>query len=422
MRKLSRIGATALALALSVAMISPVSVKAYVLSGDEAVYDINRTGTATMDEKGNITRSYSAPDQYKNRITGATWNKEIKDENAEWKAKNYYGKTKKIEIGTDEYYEHFIELETGEKVTAVKVKKGKGIITVKEYANGEATVYPSYDDTTKQLYFTKADNSREVVATLADYPTAEQSEQYKRIQYTCGIRIFGKKAGKAKLQYTVNGKKQTIDIVVSDDARVFQEVKYAGKVLEYANKAKGASNSNNWESQTKNKHGISYVTKKSGKFSAKMGKNYKFVKAYLVKNTPYVTKDDSRDESEPEYGWVDKYTGNHIERSKTIGVDLNGDGDCLDTVYGIDERYMNYDVVKAIKNNKKITLDTSPYQENRTETNTWGSTGGTMRTRTSSYAAKGNMATTEVIVVYQNKITKEFGHEKFYIFYRTSAK
>ncbi|WP_026664490.1 hypothetical protein [Butyrivibrio sp. FC2001] len=420
MKGLKRFGAMAMAAALTVTLVVPVNVNAAVYSGSE-VYDIDRTGTSTIDENDKVSHKITS-ETYKNRITGASWATTTEDEDAEWKAQNYFKEIKKATIGTDEYVTWHFEGNPGEKVESVKIKSGKDVITIKKCGSSEKDAYPTYDENTKQAFFRNYDGSRDVVGTYdswADFYKAYKS--LKRTRYAMEYRIFGKKPGTAKLQYKLGGKKHKITITVSDDARAIQSVTYAGKRLdETRDKDRKGNNGNILESQTNNKEGINYVTKKSGKISVKLGKDYKFVKAFYVKGTPYGTKNINIDNSD-EYR-IDKTTGSRIRRNPTTGIDLNGDGDTLDQIYGIEEKDFNANTVTFVKNNKKIKLDKIPDQEKTDITNTSGPVGGTQYTQVRKEESKDNMATTTLYVVYKSKVTKTYGIRSYNITYRTSKK
>ncbi|WP_044913747.1 hypothetical protein [Butyrivibrio sp. WCE2006] len=415
MKGIKRIGAMALATAMIISLAVPGSAKAAVYSSTTTVYDIDRQGTSSIENgtvKENVTGTI-----YRNRITGAAYDTSTKNADAERAATHYVQDVKKIEVGTDSYYGLSINPEVGQTLDSVKIKSGKANISIKQSYKYETTVYPSYDSKTKEVYFKKSDNTREVIATSESYPTEEQMKAWKRVDTNYTYRIFGKKPGKAKIEYTVSGKKTKVNVTVSDDARVFKAVSYAGKKLT-RDLDRNATNANVWTSNTSNKAGINYVTKKSGKFKVTMGKNYKFVKAFVIKSTPYEVKTDADSYSYNSKYWSysRSWSKSQTARQKTTGIDLNGDGDTLDTIYGINENDYSEDTVQVIGNNKKITLDTTPIKDEYTYTeNDNGREYSTVR------SSQSNMAEdTRIIVVYQNKITKTFGTDHFDITYRTS--
>lgn len=404
MKGLKQFGAMALAAAMAVTMVAPMSVKAEVYDGATEVFDIDRTGSSTIIEGETpydddaVSRTYTST-VYKNRITGDSWNASTVDDNAEWKATHYYKERKKATIGTGEYRYSYYSSFAGEEVGKLKVTKGKGVVTIKEVGSGEYTDYPEYDSKTKEVYFQLEDHSRKVVATSDTWPTVDQMNGWKVTQHWKAFRIYAVKPGTAKLSIKVGDKKIKNTVTVADDARIFQKVTYAGQELSY-----NLDGDQVW-GKSKNANGLNYVTKKSGKFRATMGKDYKFVKAFVIKSSPYVEKNAS----------VDGWNYNWTKRQPTTGIDLNGDGDTLDTIYGLDERLYTKNQVQIIKKNgKKIKLDKITENEKKNISS------ASFNSKSSS---KDNVAeTTRVVVVYQNKSTKTYGTRDFYITYRKGSK
>ncbi|MBE5861171.1 MAG: hypothetical protein E7301_13760 [Butyrivibrio sp.] len=408
--RIKNLGAMVLAATMAITMAMPASAKVYSGRG---VYDIDRSGTATINEKGNVEYKYTS-EVYKNRITGQTWDSSVRDKDAQWASQHYVADVKKLSIGIDEYQTFDIKLIGGDVLGKVKVASGKKNITIALEAKSEEDVFPKYDYKTKEVYFeNEEERTKKVIATSEDYPTDEQMNAWKSKEATYTYRIFGKKTGAAKIQYTLNGKKHTVKVNVSNDARVFRNVTYAGKSLTF-DASKTGTNANILYAQTANKEGIPYTTKKSGKFSVKMGKNYKFVKMFVVKPTPYETKTTTTENS------YSKSTSSYLQRQITTGADLNGDGDTLDRVYGIDETDFKDSVVQTInKKSAKIKLNTSAFQRNDNSTLTYKDDNTTISK--TSYS-KSNLAETSVYVVYQNKITKQYSYDEFPIYLRVSKK
>lgn len=418
MKGLKQFGAIALAAAMSVTLIAPLSVNAsygYFDDKDLEIYDHDEHGTYKTDEEGN---EYFDRTSYTdtNRVTGDTYTYDEatgKGSGDSDKAHNYrHDLLKKLTIGTNDFGYYHIDLAPGSTLSKkVKITKGKANITLKEYRTSEDTVNPFYDYDAKQYYFRKQDGSKEYV--LGEDATYAQRQALRRKEYSYSYRIFGKKPGKAELKFKVkdaagNQKTYKVKITISDDARVFQSLTYAGKSL-HLDMNKGANNDNYYSVQSSNKAGNNYVTKKSGKLRCKMGKDYKFIAAYVIKPNDYTTKTDSG--SFGDYSWSES----ELVRTASRGIDLNGDGDCEDTINGINEKgigfddedqekavFMDCNFVK-VKNNKKIKLNKVPDKEDYKLT---VNDGAASYTRTAK--SKGAFAETRIIIVYQNKITKEF--------------
>ncbi len=411
MRRISKIFASAMAFALTVTLVAPTANAAY--------YDINYFGTQTYDATTNTVNFNSTGYTYTNKISGATYSYDSATGNHtgdfDEATKSYIpGILTNVIVGTDEYVDYDIPLEYGDAMVGnIKLKSGKANITLKKVGTSEESAYPSWDFDAKQYYFHKNDGTKLYVGG-SEQTTDEEYKAMKKTRYGYTYRIFGKKPGTAKLQFKykdIAGKVITknVKITVTDDARVFTSVTYAGKSLQY-DFNKTASNAKNLYAQTTNKSGIDYTTKKSGKFKVKMGKNYKFVTAYVITDTELIPR-TSNDTSS-----YSTTTETYLERRKSGGIDLNNDGDTQDRINGIWESNYDENNVKIIKNGAKVTLGKNAWKQSREEN--WNNKEGYSTYSKSSYTE--NMATTTIIVVYQNKATKNFSNRAFTITLRTS--
>ncbi|MCR5341813.1 MAG: hypothetical protein K6E70_00420 [Butyrivibrio sp.] len=413
MTKFSKLGATALAIALSFTMVAPVTAKADYEDDHYSVHEntfYDRDYNGTYDEDGDFT---ATTEIYKNKVTGDTytWKKGEKwDGDAYRKAtKSWFGNPKKVQVGVKGAFKFQLSAESGQEFDGkLKVKSGKGLVKVKQLGKTESEVLPVYDSNAKQYYFTKNDGTKEYVGNL----TQDQVYAAKRTRYSYTYAIYGKKAGSAKLQYKIAGKKYKIKVTVTDDSRPFKSITFAGKSyqLDYNT---GATNPNYYAKQSSNKAGNFYTNKKKGKFRVTMNKNYKFVAMYVLKDTDYETTNYTYDKN--------GYDGSSIDRKAVNGIDLNNDGDFEDEIDGITEKsYENVSFTKYTKKSPKIKLNTS-FEKIDTNTTRYDGAG---KTNPVKYSQKytGDVADTTILIVYQNKITKGYGLKTITINYRKAVK
>ena len=417
MKVFRKLGSMALAAAMTITLVAPVNANAFYS-------DENNSATYTRNDDGEITRSNTTSSTTTNKVTGATYtyNNETDEETGDEYAASHYsnGIRKKLDVGTNGYASLDVDLNPGDDITSIKITKGSKYITMKKSDEYSEKVHPDWDSDAKQYYFRNLDGTKEYIS-LASNHTQDEYEAAGRIQKSYSFRIFGKKKGTAEIKVVVKdaaGKSKTskVKVTVSDDARAITGISYAGKKL-LLNHNKGAA-VNTYEAQSTNKAGNYYFTKKSGKFKVTMGKNYKFVNAYVITPNAYTTKTTNDDDSWE--GYVDKETTTYAVRQYSYGLDLNNDGDYEDTIDGISERRYRNCSYKKVKNNKNIKLNTVPDKTDITTTNTYGSTG--QYSRNSVEKSSSNMADTYVIIVYQDKVTKEFHNYGLTLTYRTSKK
>jgi len=398
MKGLKQFGAMAMAAALTITMVAPITARA---DYQDKNYDQQENTYYDVDYKG----AYDADGDFQrtseiitNKVTGdtATYDYTTKKWNGDpdKAQKDYFGNPKKLQVGVKSNFKLTLTANPGESFDGkIKFKSGKANVSIKKVGTYERDVMPGYDSATKQYYFLKDDGSKEYVGDNSS----------KRTKYSYTYILEGKKPGEAKLQYKINGKKYKIKVTVTNEARPFATVSFAGKSYQMDYNA-GATNSNYYAKQSTNKAGNFYTNKKKGKFRVTMNKNYKFIATYVIKDTDYETKTDE--------------DGSYIERKSVKGIDLNGDGDFEDTIDGIEEdSFSDKTFVKYKKKNAKIKLNTS-FDEIKTNA-AWKVGDDTLKI---NRTYKGNLAQTEVIVVYQNKLTKAYGMKRFNITYKKNIK
>ena len=379
MVKFSKIGAAALALALTVTFVAPTPVKAYTVD-EYDYYNVDYTTDA------NGVRTYT------NKITKKTWTDDSTSAE-KYDAQNVPFTAKNIEVQVNDYATYEIESDFGGyTISDVKIKKGKDVATVKLQGSTsdkdwEYSWFCQTDAQGKHYYYNN-DGKRVDVS----------DEEYAKT--TCKaaavIRIFGKKTGKATIQYNVkdvNGKviaKKTLKVVVKDEILKIKSVSFAGEKISYerasaadrAKKRLGLGHTNGRQYYTypddDSVYYYDFVTKKkSGKFKVTPGAGYKVTAVYVGTENEWITDPDETDGS-----LIQKKTNNGIAKdTRTDGIEGNDN-----STY----------VWSKLRNGKKITLSKVPaYKKNR---------------KTSDYEAsnESNYSTTRVRVVVQNKKTKEF--------------
>lgn len=410
MKKVSKLCTMALAAVMAISFAAPINSKAAYPTiydtGYETYYDIDESVEYKNNQDGSLTPTTKTV-TYRNKVTGETCVKDARGNTIsgdyDKATKSYeYGVPKKITIGTDEYVNYSIRLHEGEKLKSFKVKSGKGCVSIKKAGMS------SSDTSGYSYYYNKPDYDMENYGFDSRYAPSETKT------YSYVYRLGGRSVGTSVLEIKIKdgvGAIKTLDIkvTVTNDNRVFKSLTYAGKNL-LLDLNKDATNKKLLYAQTKNKSGIYYTKKKSGKFKVKMGDNYKFVAAYVVKPNAYKTETDTRK--------YNSYTSTrtYLEREYSRGIDLNGDGDYEDTINGIRENNFSGCNVKKIGKSAKITLNTIPTQTNTTSYNTDNKT-GEVSNYSSSYN-NDNIAHTMIIIAYQDKMTKSFSTAMVPVFLR----
>lgn len=291
-----------------------------------------------------------------------------------------------VEIG--KYKEISVELPYGQtSISKLKVKKGKNIISAKickkavtrglklNAAKDESGEYYYLDRVTGERIYTGG--KPYIYVDYADY----------------SIRVFGKKSGKAVIQFQTNdsngNKVETKKITanVTNNADVMQEATFAGKSLLYDYSKSG--NNKKYLYYNGSSDGAQTTNKKSGKLKIKLNKNYKIKAIYLRKKNEYET--NQYDSNSIYYGY---YTQN-----KQLAVDLNGDGDCNDIIDGIEETSGSEYSYERVRNGQKIKLSSVPSVYDNTD-QTRKDNGERLVVKNTS-----SEAVTQIIVIYQDKRT-----------------
>ncbi|WP_035767389.1 hypothetical protein [Butyrivibrio sp. NC2002] len=382
MSKFSKFGASALALALSFALVSPVTANAKMTD-----YNRNADGsyTATSKETGK-SASYT-------RVTEEEYSYKLTSGSSDF-ANTYYN-YKKVKVQTGRYNYIDVPFSYGQvSVSKVKIKSGKDVATVKVagYTKNTNVWYEDANDAGTYYIIDPATGER--IKKTADATAADELKDYGAVQF----RIYGKKAGNAVIQYQINdanGNKvatKKIKVTVGDTG--VKSVKFAGKEI-YANVLENAKSD-------------TYFNKKSGKLKVTMNKGYALKNIYVITDPGYEDKVVNED--------------GDIERStKTVRLDLNGDGDCLDTIDGISESEKKTEVYTKVKNGKKIKLGSEPYLSNYSKTFYDRTVDGKDYKGIYENSSVGNVSSTRILIIYQDKLTKVYDTDYVDI-YRTLSK
>ncbi|WP_408071722.1 hypothetical protein [Butyrivibrio sp. JL13D10] len=413
MMKFSRIGATALALALSVTFLTPSTVSAANEKNYDAEYEVGlgnvRTSTYYDDdlvsvdnkkiaeyatkaeaEKAFADAGYKEDDGYsvknwvkggkdvwviiqkiyKNEITGKTASKEeeVVDKYA---SEVQFDKT--INIKKGEVTLLRVSLINGD--TAIKKVKSskKKVVTAaldkkntsKMETNENVSYYMLEKDNDGNYFYYTSLGTKVIIPKDKEGDPDTSSNEYKNSNASSasvGIKLTAKKPGKAKLSFDVYNKNGTktgtasITVVVQSDDDVFKTFSYGGKSLimknygdsNYINDGREVGGSDN-----------NFTDKKKGKLVIKANNGIKIVKIEIGKLSKksfngVVNDDDGTYENIDD----DFETRTASGKSTYHPVDLNGDGDFLDTIYGISEKNGEAFTYKKFKSGKTLKLST----------------------------------------------------------------
>lgn len=367
MVKFSKLGAAALALALTVTFVAPTPVNAYTVEVDSANVDYSKSGDVTT---------------YKNKANGKTWTSNSKQSEID-DALNVAYQPKNIEVEVNSSSTYTISSGYGGyKITDVKIKKGKNVITAKVQGTSSSKDIPYYfcetDEQGKHYYYDQYGKKVEV-----------SDEEYAKTTTigTATVRIFAKKAGTAVIQYKVedvDGKviaTKSLKVVVKDEILTFKSVSFAGDKISYDPSA---------TQNQKKKLSIGYATdmgyssagydfvttKKGGKFKVTPAANYKVTAVWVGTENEWIPDPDSK------YGsYMQKKSNNGIAKDSQV-----------DGIEGNDEATT---VWTKKRNGAKITLSKNLQKSN-------------YKSDYSVSSSERGYTVTEVRVIVQHKKTKQY--------------
>ena len=351
-----------------------------------AEYDYYNDATITKDadNDGNVT--------YTNKANGKTYTvyangTKVGDDTYRIKSKEAI-KRDTVELG---YYKEIkICLPYGQSsISNLKIKKGKGIITAKickkTIVKGEKVQVTKNPDGS---YYYRDRLTGEIVNIGSQSEMYADYADYK-------VRVYGKKLGKAVLEYQINDSngnkiaKKKIKIDVKENGNAIVSATFAGKslLLDYSKNG----NNKNYIYNNGTKSGAKFTAKKSGKFKVKLSGNYRLKAIYVERLHGY-------EKVTPMPGpFYDGWDINPISK----GLDLNGDGDFNDIIDGFEESKSTTVYYQKIKNGQKIVLNKQPAIGGNDYID---KTDGSRHTLTDN----ANTRSTTVYVVYQDKRTGSY--------------
>lgn len=311
MRKFSKLCATALAMALSITMVAPISANAQVYWEEDA----NGVRTYKSDESDKTIKS--------NEVEGEPTDIMLA----------LVSERKTVTISTNSYNEVVPFITTKDVAKFENFKSNKKDMKVKVISKVEN------DDTTKGKpdydYMTKADEKYHYKNVKGDIVDVAKLDECPKgdAQGIYGVRLYAKKAGTYKLKYEAklkNGgtEKLTLKVIAKDNGEAIKDVTFAGKSLTncYRDDPESYELKNNrlW---TKG-FGKDTTLAKSGKIHVTMNENFKLKKIEYgvietkTENGIIVPKeaDNSLDPNDTKIAWKKVKNGKKIKLSK---VDLD---------------------------------------------------------------------------------------------------
>ncbi|WP_026528753.1 hypothetical protein [Butyrivibrio sp. VCD2006] len=272
----------------------------------------------------------------------------------------------------------------------------------------DKTIYSGYDVDAygnENYYYYNESGEKVYVGFYSNLPSASTCEYI--------MRLNALKAGKTTITFTTTtdeGRVLPYEIkVTAVDTTPFKYITYAGKSLWYDSEI-GASNNNYIYSKKR-----PFSQKKSGKLKIKMNKNYSLKKIEV--GTLY-----EEAAAAPWGGNPADYNKSYTDDEGTVittsyngvsqrhAVDLNGDGDTLDTIGGISESSVIFKM-RRVSNNKSFKLSKvgplDDYQSGTFLTHKKYSDGTVTESTVESTSQEANLAPTLLRVTFYDKIEKQ---------------
>lgn len=288
MKGLRKFGAMALAAALSLTLIAPVSANAAYKEAAGPSFSGRYSGIFEVDQIKENKDASGKVVSYTDITTGATA--------AESADLIDYTAPKKMQIEVNDWKTLHVYLGNGNceirnvKSSNKKVIKANLSKTFSKYTTTDKI--DVHEENGQYYYYDGVTGKKIIVANKDAAPNASRGRYH--------IMLMAKKEGKATISYDVydntGNKTESVKIkVTAKEVAPFASVTFAGKSLLHDSYI-GATNANAL--------GIKYVsnttTKKSGKVKIKMNKGYKLVKVITGTANGYVVKPD--DSKAPYYG------------------------------------------------------------------------------------------------------------------------
>ena len=387
--------------ALAITVSVPMKANAYIYRSTEYTQYTTATIITDKSNDGSVT--------YTNRANGKTFT-EYGDGTTSGD-KDYMLKSGEeaskymVQVGDNETFK--IPMPYNQTLGKLKITKGKGNIAAKICFSNIVTnekLYIAREKATNKYYYTDYITGEKIYVNNKDADIRVNRAVYK-------IRIYGKKVGKAKIELPIldiNGTKIgkkvfTIDITNNGDDLL--SVTFGGKSLR-----KDLTKMSNYVGSGNSKNALGYVTKKKGKFKVTPNKFYEIKAIYMKKAVGY----EKKNYQNPSGG-----TGSYTTPAQR-GVDLNGDGDYNDTIYGIEESPSSNYVYEKIRNGQVVKLSNVPNSLTDNQSSLYRN--GTAPNFEYSEKEKSNISTTDFIIIYRDKRDGNYKTALFNINRRISKK
>ncbi|MCR5341812.1 MAG: hypothetical protein K6E70_00415 [Butyrivibrio sp.] len=367
MSKFSKLGATALALALSLTMVAPITANAQIIREYERDAKGNITNTTYRDE--DTKKSMSEKDGYIVRDASAALSKD---------PKYFY-------ICTNSYDE-YMDFETTKDVARFenfKGKKGLKVKVIKKNEYTDATNTP----VSRGDYVDKDGNEfyKNIKGEIVKLEAATAPKNGSSAEYT--VRFFAKKAGTYKVKYTAVLKdgttvEKSIKVIARDDGNAIKSVTYAGKVIAESEDLDKPSDNRLW---TKG-YGYNVTNSKKGTIRVTMNKDFKLKKIEI--GTPNIEKKTDKNGVETqEYA----KQNSSLDTPGNTGIDWDWYDEDLIERSGVTCKW------KKVKNGKKIKL--SKVDDS--------AVGKSIDPKDTKFESKDTSTTTYVRITYYDKKNKK---------------
>ncbi|WP_026526048.1 hypothetical protein [Butyrivibrio sp. VCD2006] len=471
MGKFSKLGAAALAIALSLTTLAPISANAagyptvdielsttktnqtfddaLITENNTVIYSTTDRNAFTVewDKYKNLqgySRDSSSTDgknytyyiiqkTYKNEITGAVGlSKADVSPNSQYTEEKTL--TKEVYVVAGEPTILNVELMNGDTaIKKVKSSKKKVVTAALDKKHKSVTITSShpqiYSDNTGYYYRKSTGEKVYIPKSASGYSYDKESAEYKNSNASSasiGILLNPKKAGTSKVSFSIYNKdgqqtaRVSVKVIVRSDNDVFKTLSFGGKSL--IQKKYGNSDYINYGKRT-SAYDLNVTTKAKGKLIVKPNKGYKIVKIQVGTYTKptkiggysYDVYTNTYHNSQSEYSSKTRSGKGYFTHH-----DRNKDGDYLDKVYGSYESEvgMKYQTVKS---GKTIKLGQYAYNADSVttaSTSTYTSGGGcgcdstpvttTTEASTTTRSSYDQYAKTNILITYYDQRSRAY--------------
>ena len=401
MKKKTGVISAALITAFAIAMSIPIKAGAYIYNEHEYKYYQKATIIEDKSSDGSTT--------YTNRANGKTYKVNAdgtSEGNSDYDIRSGEAFDKyMVQVGSNETIS--IPMPYNQTLGKLKITKGKKNLAAKICLKNTVENYKEHilkDSATGRFFYRDYITGERVYVENRETDVRVNKAVYK-------IRLYGKKKGKARIELPVTDKnnnqinKKVINIEITDNDRIFTSVTFGGKSLNL-----DIPNMKNYIGSGNSQNEIPYITAKKGRFKVKPNKYYSVKAIYMKKAVGFEKKDLNK---------ISATTGSYMVRTQKA-IDLNGDGDCNDVIYGIEETPNGNWVYEKIRNGQVVKLSNVP--NTLSDTHYSYSREGYGPNYEYYEKEKSNIATTYFIVVYVDKRSGEYRTTEFLLNRRISKK